>query len=113
MQIMLSHQLVTEASKSQVDIQYTKTRALNPPPKLLVHWYVGLGEHVNCCKPIGMGSNLGPEMTQALVDEGCCHLCLGLSNICLTEEELSIEVGDINGVHVDDMDILGLVMAFW
>ena len=54
-----------------------------------------------------MGSDLGAKMTQALVDESCGHLCFGLPHVSLTEEELSIQVRDVNGVHVDDMDVLG------
>lgn len=31
----------------------------------------------------------------------CCYKCLGLANIRFAKEELSIEVGQVNGIKVD------------
>ncbi len=53
-----------------------------------------------------MCCDFGPQVTQAFVDKGCSHLGLGLSNICLSEEELPVQIGDVNGVHVNDMNVL-------
>lgn len=53
-----------------------------------------------------MCRDFGPQVTQASVDKGCSYLGLGLSNICLSEEELSVQIGDVNGVHVNDMNVL-------
>lgn len=58
----------------------------------------------------------------SLHDEPGCYLCLGLSDVCLTEKKLTIEVRHIDSVyivsqhahlcdidtrtHVDDIDVL-------
>lgn len=53
-----------------------------------------------------MCRDFGPQVTQASVDKGCSYLGLGLSNICLSEEELPVQIGDVNSVHVNDMNVL-------
>ncbi len=42
----------------------------------------------------------------ATLYELCRNGSLGTPNILLSEEELTIEIGDIDGVHVDDVDII-------
>ena len=39
------------------------------------------------------------------VDERRRHLRLRLANVLLTEQKLSVEVGEINGVHVNNGDV--------
>lgn len=40
-----------------------------------------------------------------LVDERSGHLGLGLADISLAEEELAVEVGNVDRVHVDDVNV--------
>lgn len=37
---------------------------------------------------------------------GCSHLGFRFTNVVFSEEELTVQVGDVNGVHVDDMYVL-------
>lgn len=52
----------------------------------------------------------------ALVDKLSRHRCLVAPNIFRSEQELAVQVGKVNGVHVDDMDLpkarQGLQAAF-
>lgn len=40
-----------------------------------------------------------------LIDELCCHLCFGVANVLLAKEELPVEVGKVDGVHVHHMQV--------
>lgn len=42
----------------------------------------------------------------ALHDEVGCHRGLGLTDVALSEEELAVEVGDVDGVHINHVDAL-------
>mmetsp|Transcript_8351 Transcript_8351/g.28061 ORF Transcript_8351/g.28061 Transcript_8351/m.28061 type:complete len:361 (+) Transcript_8351:690-1772(+) len=41
----------------------------------------------------------------ALVDEVGCHNGLGLTHVALSEQELTVQVGDLNRVHIDHVDV--------
>jgi len=41
----------------------------------------------------------------AAVDEGGGHFGLGLAHVLVPEEELPVQVGHVDGVHVDDVDL--------
>ena len=41
-----------------------------------------------------------------LVDEICRDLRLELADICRPKQELPVQIGDVDGVHVDHVDVL-------
>jgi len=41
----------------------------------------------------------------SLLDELGGDFGLGLAYVCLAEEELAVEVGDVDCIHVDDVDV--------
>lgn len=41
----------------------------------------------------------------ALVDKFCSHFSLGLPDVLFTEEKLAVEVGQVDGVHINHMEI--------
>ena len=51
-----------------------------------------------------MRHDLGPR--DALVDEVGCDLRLALAHVVRAEEELPVEVGHVDRVHVDHVDVL-------
>ena len=46
-----------------------------------------------------------PTPGHSVVNELRSHLCLGLAHVLLSEQELSVEVGQVDGVHVNHCDI--------
>lgn len=42
----------------------------------------------------------------ALLNEFGCDVRFGTTDIFFTEEELAVEVGNVDGVHIDDMDVV-------
>jgi len=38
--------------------------------------------------------------------EGCSHFCFRFADVSLSKEELTVQVRDIDGVHVYDVDVL-------
>jgi len=59
---------------------------------------------VEILDPVVVRSDL--DALHSPLDKPCGHFSLGLAHILLAEEELTVEVGDVDRVHVDDMDIL-------
>lgn len=43
------------------------------------------------------------DALNAFHDATCCNFSFGFANIYGSEEKLAVEVGDIDGIHIDDV----------